>query len=81
MAARRERAGRARLITELSDGKIAAIYFLGLHDSELLQRVLLGVLDSVKTEIISDAVRRAVEAFKFALNTADARNITSSEYL
>ena|ERR1700693_4788088 len=46
-----------------TDAKIAAIHLLSLLESELLQRVLLGVLDSVKPEMISGAVRRAVEAF------------------
>jgi AcrR family transcriptional regulator len=46
-----------------ADAKIAAIHLLSLLESELLQRVLLGVLDSVKPEVISGAVRRAVEVF------------------
>ena len=46
-----------------ADAKIAAIHLLSLLESELLQRVLLGVLDSVKPETISGAVRRAVEVF------------------
>jgi len=46
-----------------ADAKIAAIHFLSLLESELMQRALLGVLGSVKPEAISGAVRRAVEAF------------------
>jgi AcrR family transcriptional regulator len=46
-----------------ADAKIAAIHLLSLLESELLQRVLLGVLESVKPEVISGAVRRAVEVF------------------
>jgi hypothetical protein len=46
-----------------ADAKIAAIHLLSLLESELLQRVLLGVLESVKPEVISGTVRRAVEVF------------------
>jgi hypothetical protein len=46
-----------------ADAKIAAIHLLSLLESELLQRVLLGVFDSVKPEMISGAARRAVDAF------------------
>jgi len=46
-----------------ADAKIAAIHFLSLLESELMQRALLGVLGSVKPEAISGAVRRAVEVF------------------
>jgi AcrR family transcriptional regulator len=45
------------------DAKIAAIHLLSLLESELLQRVLLGVIDTVKPEILTGAVRRAVDAF------------------
>jgi len=34
-----------------------------LLESELLQRVLLGVIDTVKPEALSGAVRRAVTVF------------------
>jgi len=34
-----------------------------LLESELLQRVLLGVIDTVKPETLTGAVRRAVEVF------------------
>ena len=46
-----------------ADAKIAAIHLLSLLESELLQRVLLGVLISVKPEALNAAVRRAVDAF------------------
>lgn len=46
-----------------ADAKIASIHLLSLLESELLQRVLLGVLESVKPEAISGAVRRAVDVF------------------
>jgi hypothetical protein len=47
------------------DAKIAAIHLLSLLESELLQRVLLGVIDTVKPEILTGAVRRAVDAFLY----------------
>ena len=46
-----------------ADAKIAAIHLLSLLESELLQRVLLGVIDTVKPEILSGAVRRAIDVF------------------
>jgi AcrR family transcriptional regulator len=46
-----------------ADPKIAAIHLLSLLESELLQRVLLGVIDTVKPESLSGAVRRAVDVF------------------
>src|ERR1700736_1205645 len=46
-----------------ADPKIAAIHLLSLLESELLQRVLLGVIDTVKPENLSGAVRRAVDVF------------------
>jgi AcrR family transcriptional regulator len=46
-----------------ADAKIAAIHLLSLLESELLQRVLLGILESVKPEAIGAAVRRGVEVF------------------
>jgi AefR-like transcriptional repressor, C-terminal domain len=49
--------------TRTADPKIAAIHLLSLLESELLQRVLLGVIDTVKPESISGAVRRAVDVF------------------
>jgi hypothetical protein len=48
-----------------ADPKIAAIHLLSLLESELLQRVLLGVIDTVKPESLSGAVRRAVDVFLF----------------
>ena len=46
-----------------ADPKIAAMQLLSLLESELLQRILLGVTASVKPEAIRGAVRRAVDAF------------------
>jgi hypothetical protein len=46
-----------------ADPKIAAMHLLSLLESELLQRVLLGVIDTVKPENLSGAVRRAVDVF------------------
>jgi hypothetical protein len=46
-----------------ADPKIAAMHRLSLLESELLQRVLLGVIDGVKPEAINGAVRRAVDVF------------------
>ncbi len=47
----------------MADSKVAAMHLLSLLEAELLQRVLLGVIDSVKPEAIAGAVRRAVEVF------------------
>ena len=47
----------------VSDPKAAAMHLLSLLESELLQRVLLGVMDTVKPEVLSGAVRRAVDVF------------------
>jgi len=46
-----------------ADAKTAAMHLLGLLESELLQRVLLGAIESVKPDAISGAVRRAVDVF------------------
>ena len=46
-----------------SDPKIAAMQLLSLLESEFLQRVLLGVVSSVKPEALNMAARRAVETF------------------
>lgn len=46
-----------------ADAKIAAMHLLSLLESELLQRVLLGVEVSVKPETLKASVRRAVEVF------------------
>jgi len=47
----------------VSDPKAAAIHLLSLLESELLQRVLLGVIDTVRPEALSGIVRRAVDVF------------------
>jgi len=46
-----------------ADPKTAAVHLLSLLESELLQRVLLGVMDSVKPAAVKSVVRRAVEVF------------------
>jgi len=43
--------------------KTAAMHFLSLLEAELLQRVLLGVIESVNSDAISGAAGRAVDAF------------------
>jgi hypothetical protein len=48
-----------------ADPKIAAMHLLSLLESELLQRVLLGVIETVKPESLGGAVRRAVDVFLF----------------
>ncbi len=52
-----------RGVLRTADPKIAAIHLLSLLESELLQRVLLGVIDNVKPESLSGPVRRAIEVF------------------
>jgi AcrR family transcriptional regulator len=47
----------------VADSNIAAIHLLSLLESELLQRVLLGVMDTVKPESLDGVVRRAVDVF------------------
>jgi AcrR family transcriptional regulator len=46
-----------------ADPKTAAVHLLSLLESELLQRVLLGMMDSVKPGAVKGAVGRAVEVF------------------
>jgi AcrR family transcriptional regulator len=52
-----------RGVLRTADSKSAAIHLLSLLESELLQRVLLGVIDSVKPGAARGAVRRAIEVF------------------
>jgi AefR-like transcriptional repressor, C-terminal domain len=52
-----------RGVLRTADSKIAAMHLLSLLESELLQRVLLGVIESVKPEALSGTARRAVEVF------------------
>jgi AcrR family transcriptional regulator len=52
-----------RGVLRTADPQTAAMHLLSLLESELLQRVLLGVMDSVKPEAIRGVVRRAVEVF------------------
>jgi AcrR family transcriptional regulator len=46
-----------------ADAKIAAMQLLSLLESELLQRMLLGIEVSVKPESLRASVRRAVDVF------------------
>jgi AcrR family transcriptional regulator len=46
-----------------ADAKVAAIHLLSLLEAEQLQRILLGIIDSVRPEAITSAVRRAVDVF------------------
>jgi AcrR family transcriptional regulator len=52
-----------RGILRKADPKIAAMHLLSLMESELLQRVLLGVLDVVNPDSLGGAVKRAVDVF------------------
>jgi len=52
-----------RGVLRTAEPKIAAIHLLSLLESELLQRVLLGVMDAVTPEAARGAVRRAVDVF------------------
>ena len=52
-----------RGVLPTADPKIAAIHLLSLLESELLQRVLLGVMDAVKPGAVKGVVRRAVDVF------------------
>ncbi len=52
-----------RGLLRTSDAKVAAIHLLSLLESELLQRMLLGVMDSVTTGAARAAARRAVDVF------------------
>ena len=52
-----------RGLLRTADSKIAAMHLLSLLESELLQRVLLGVIESVKPDALSGTVRRAVDVF------------------
>lgn len=57
------RGAMKRGVLRTADPKVAAMHLLSLLESEFLQRVLLGVMDSVKPEAVRAAVRRAVETF------------------
>lgn len=52
-----------RGVLRTANPNIAAMHLLSLLESELLQRVLLGVMGSVKPEAVKGVVRRAVEVF------------------
>lgn len=55
--------GMKRGVLRAGDPKTAAMQLLSLFESEFLQRVLLGVVNSVKHEALNSAARRAVETF------------------
>ena len=57
------RQGMKRGTLPTGDPKIAAMQLLSLLESEFLQRVLLGVVNSVKPEALNRAAGRAVETF------------------
>jgi AcrR family transcriptional regulator len=57
------RKGMKRGTFRTGDPKTAAMQLLSLLESEFLQRVLLGVVSSVKPEALNSAARRAVETF------------------
>lgn len=57
------RAAMKRGALRTADPKIAAMHFLSLLESELLQRMLLGVMEAVKPEALASAARRAVTVF------------------
>jgi AcrR family transcriptional regulator len=57
------RKGMKRGALRTADPKTAAMQLLSLLESELLQRILLGVVSSVKPEALNSAARRAVETF------------------
>ncbi len=57
------RRGMKRRAIRTADPKVAATHLLSLLESELLQRFLLGVLDAATPEMITGAVRRAVDVF------------------
>ena len=57
------RKGVKRGALRTAEPKTAAMQFLSLLESEFLQRVLLGVVSSVKPEALNSAARRAVETF------------------
>ena len=57
------RKGMKRGNLRTGDPKIGAMQLLSLLESEFLQRVLLGVVISVKPEALNSAARRAVETF------------------
>lgn len=57
------RKGMRRGALRTADPKTAAIQLLSLLESEFLQRVLLGIISSIKPEALNIAARRAVETF------------------
>ncbi len=66
------RAAMKRGALRTADPKIAAMHFLSLLESELLQRMLLGVLEAVKPEALTGIVRRAVTVFLSGYASAPA---------
>jgi AcrR family transcriptional regulator len=57
------RKGMKRGVLRTAEPKTAAMHLLSLLESELLQRVLLGMMEAVKPDAIKGAVRRAVDVF------------------
>jgi AcrR family transcriptional regulator len=57
------RAAMKRGALRTADPKIAAMHYLSLLESELLQRMLLGVIEAVKPDALTSAARRAVTVF------------------
>ena len=57
------RKGMKRGALRTADAKTAAMQLLSLLEAEFLQRILLGVVSSVKPEALNNAARRAVESF------------------
>lgn len=57
------RKGMKRGALRTADPKTAAMQLLSLLEAETLQRVLLGIVSSVKPEALNSAARRAVETF------------------
>ena len=57
------RAAMKRGALRTADPKIAAMHCLSLLESELLQRMLLGVIEAVKPETLTSAARRAITVF------------------
>lgn len=57
------RSAMKRGLMRTADPKVAAVHLLSLLESELLQPVMLGVVQSVPQEALAAPVRRAVEVF------------------
>ena len=60
------------------DPQTAAVHFLSLLESEVLERSLLGVIHSVDPETLRGAVRRAVRAFLAGYGPRDAESVATA---